>query len=63
MNRQDGLWPGIEFFAFSGLRLGRRAGAALGRYSLPSRLAACDGAPVALQQSRPPFHPALASIP
>jgi hypothetical protein len=51
-NRQPSLWREDEFFAFSGLRLGKERKWAESFCSLPSRLATRDGAPVALQQSR-----------
>jgi hypothetical protein len=58
-NHQPSLRRGDEFFAFSGLRLGSPAESRRGKErkwaesfcSLPSRMAARDGAQVALQQS------------
>jgi hypothetical protein len=58
-NRQPSLRREDEFFAFSGLRLGNPAESRRGKErkwaesfcSLPSRLAACDGAQVGLHRS------------
>jgi hypothetical protein len=49
-NRQPSLWREDEFFAFSGLRLGKERKWAESFCSLPSRLATRDGAPVALRR-------------
>ena len=50
-NHQNARWPVNEFFALPGLRLGREYKWAESFCSLPSRMATCDGAQVALQQS------------
>ena len=58
-NRQPSLWREDEFFAFFGLRLGSPAKSRRGKErkwaesfcSLPSRLAARDGAQVGLHRS------------
>jgi hypothetical protein len=44
-------WRRNEFFAFFGLRLGRERKWAESSCSLPSRMAACDGAQVGLHRS------------
>ena len=52
LNPRMARWQGGEFFAFPGLRLGRKTNWAESLCFLPSRMAAWVGAPVALQQSR-----------
>lgn len=52
LNPRNVRWQGNEFFAFPGLRLGRKTNWAESLRFLPSRMAAWGGAPVALQQSR-----------
>ena len=51
-NLRTSRWQGFEFFAFPSLRLGRKMNWAESLGFLPSRMAICVGAPVALQQSR-----------
>jgi hypothetical protein len=51
LNPRNVRWQGNEFFAFPGLRLGRKTNWAESLRFLPSRMAAWVGAPVALQQS------------
>jgi hypothetical protein len=50
-NRQPSLRREDEFFAFFGLRLGKERKWAESFCSLPSRMAACDGAQVGLHRS------------